>query len=135
MLEIGFELKGNQFFHPRSVYYVEFPPGPLAIGNDYSVQPIILPVPGGALLGLSATDSCRDRLAAYFHFHDRQGLRAAIAIAVRNRVDLGVIRSWSIVERSLEKFELFVQEVDRVRRRRRTKRRPAQSRSAKRSRK
>src|SRR5262245_6195383 len=58
MAGIGFELRGNQFLHPETDYYVEYPPGPLAIGNDYSIRPHALTTGDGEILCLSATDSC-----------------------------------------------------------------------------
>lgn len=34
MLEVGFEKKGRDFRHPNTDFFVEFPSGPLAIGNQ-----------------------------------------------------------------------------------------------------
>ena len=59
---------------------------------------------GGAL---SAKDSCRDRLAAFYHWRDRQSLETAVLIALRHRVNLRKIREWSIEEGALESFEEF----------------------------
>ena len=38
LLEIGFEKKGRYFSHPQSELYVEFPSGPVAIGNQIPVK-------------------------------------------------------------------------------------------------
>jgi hypothetical protein len=122
MEEIGFELRGNQFVHRETDYYVEFPPGPLAIGNDYGVVPAVLPVTGGSIRCLSFTDSCRDRLAAFYHFNDRTAFHAAVAIALQNDVDFEVIRRWSESERMRERHETFLAEVERAKKRRRAKR-------------
>ena len=86
---------------------MEFPRGPLAIGEDLDVQPIRLKLPGGYTLALSATDACRDRLAAFYHWSDRQSLQAAVAIALRQRVDLATIQRWSKAEGALAKFDEF----------------------------
>ena len=32
--ELGFQRQGDRYVHPRVSFYVEFPPGPLAIGSD-----------------------------------------------------------------------------------------------------
>lgn len=67
---------------------------------------------------LSATDSCRDRLAAFYHWSDRQSLRSAVEIAARQRVNMRLIRTWSGREGATEKFAEF---QDELARRRRTK--------------
>jgi hypothetical protein len=87
MAKVGFERRGNQYFHPRSEFYVEFPPGPLAIGGDYRIVPIELNIAGSSIVALSPTDSCRDRLAAFLHWRDQQNLETAVQIAFRREVD------------------------------------------------
>lgn len=64
-------------------------------------------VEGVPLLLLSATDSCRVRLAAFYHWRDRQALGAAVAIAARHALDLETIREWSLREGAAEGFEEF----------------------------
>ena len=95
MRSVGFTRRGNQYFHPEARFYVEFPPGPLSIAGDYEIEPIEIRIGARSVLGLSATDSCRDRLAAFFHWNDRPGLQAAVQIALRSKVDLERIREWS----------------------------------------
>lgn len=48
----------------------------------------MLRVGRGRTLALSPTDACRDRLAAFYHWSDRGGLAAAVAIAQRHRVNM-----------------------------------------------
>jgi hypothetical protein len=64
---------------------------------------------------LSATDSCRDRLAAFYHWGDRQSLRVAVRIAVGNRISMLKIRRWSLEEGQRERFEQFAKELKRAR--------------------
>jgi hypothetical protein len=64
---------------------------------------------------LSATDSCRDRLAAFYHWNDRQSLRVAVLIARRARVDMKRLRAWSAVEGAAGKFAEFGRELGRGR--------------------
>jgi hypothetical protein len=113
----GFERRGNQYFHPRARFYVEFPAGPLAIGKDYRIKPVELKVGGSRLLTLSPTDSCRDRLAAFLHWRDQQNLKTAVQIAVRNKVDLDLIQSWCTREGSPGGFEEFAQNLETAKRR------------------
>lgn len=119
MASIGFLRRNDQYFHPRTTFFVEFPPGPLGIGRDLAVKPVFKRVAtsGGAVRTLSATDSCRDRLAAFFHWADRQSLDVAVLIALRNRVDMRKISRWSAREGAAEGYRQFVRELARARRR------------------
>lgn len=119
MASIGFLRRKDQYFHPRTTFFVEFPPGPLAIGRDLAVTPVSKRVraSGGAVRTLSATDSCRDRLAAFYHWADRQSLNVAVMIALRNRVDMRKISAWSDREGAAEGYRQFVRELARARRR------------------
>jgi hypothetical protein len=125
MASVGFTRKGDRYVHPRVRFYVEFPRGPLAIGADYRIRPVERRDRRGRALILSATDSCRDRLAAFYHWNDRSSLGVAIAIALRNRVRLAAVRHWSVDEGFPDRFAEFVTEVRRARRaRRRVRARP-----------
>ena len=119
MREIGFERQGDQYVHPATPFFVEFPPGPLAIGGDFRIQPVEYSIRRRTVLALSATDSCRDRLAAFYFWNDRQSLRTAVQIAARQTVDLDLVRVWSIEEGHRAGFEEFKHELALVRRRRR----------------
>ena len=111
MAGAGFIRHGDSYDHPDTRFFVEFPRGPLSIGSDLSVKPAELQIAGVRIALLSATDSCRDRLAAFYHWKDRKSLRAAVAVAVRHRVDYERIRSWSVREGADRGFGEFVEEV------------------------
>jgi hypothetical protein len=121
MAGIGFRRRGDQYFSRTTRFFVEFPVGPLGIGRDLAVKPIRRRIgpSGSAIRLLSATDSCRDRLAAFYHWNDRQSLDAAVQIALRNRIDMKKIRTWSAREGESEGFGLFVRDLERARQRRR----------------
>ncbi len=114
MKEAGFSRNRDRYVHPRTAYFVEFLPGPLAIGADLGVLPVSLRIGRSSVTALSPTDSCRDRLAAFYHWNDRQSLRAAVAIATRHRIHLARIRRWSEEEGFPEKFEEFLRERRRA---------------------
>lgn len=114
MEDAGFLRKGGHYEHPEAAFFVEFFPGPLAVGEDAHVRPAVHRIRKGRIMALSPTDSCRDRLAAFFHWNDRHGLRAAVEIAHRQAVDLKMMRAWSIREGALDKFEQFVAELERM---------------------
>lgn len=109
LLKIGFEKGQGNYTHPASVFPVEFPNGPLMIGDDY-VESWATHRRGNELLHiLSATDSCRDRLAAFLFWNDFSGLDQALAVAFAQQelVALDEVRSWCEREGALEKYELF----------------------------
>jgi hypothetical protein len=107
MSAAGFVRDGDRYIHPDSDFFVEFPRGPLAIGDDDLVEPVEIKVGTTTVLMLSATDACRDRLAAFYHWSDRQSLDTALKIARRRRVSLAAIRRWSVREGKLGQFEEF----------------------------
>lgn len=105
--ELGFVRTGAEYAHPDLPFWVEFPPGPLSIGDDLAIVPAELTIGHLTTLGLSATDSCRDRLAAFYHWTDRQALALAVEIARAQSVDLDLIRAWSAREGKAVEFEEF----------------------------
>lgn len=119
LAHLGFRRLGDRFVHPKQVYYVEFPRGPVAIGTDDAITPVRLRLGSAEALSLSATDSCRDRLAAFFYWDDRVSLDTAVQIARRNRVDMRKIARWSTAEGMAERFEEFRRALRRPRTRRR----------------
>jgi hypothetical protein len=114
---LGFIRKHDRYVHPATAFFVEFPRGPLSIGDDTDIRPVTLRIGRARVTALSATDSCRDRLAAFYHWSDRQSLRSAVEIAVRHRVNMQAIRRWSAHEGALERFEEFREGAVALRRR------------------
>jgi hypothetical protein len=109
--ELGFVRKGAEYVHPEVPFTVEFPPGPLSIGDDLSIVPAVLSLGHSATLGLSATDSCRDRLAAFYHWNDRQALALAVEIARVRPVDFDLIRDWSAREGKTAEYGEFLRKT------------------------
>ena len=79
MAAVDYRRDGARYFHPHSPFFVEFPPGPLSVGSEAGLRPVILRLGSARLEALSATDSCRDRLAAFYHWNDRSSLTSALA--------------------------------------------------------
>lgn len=121
MSSIGFRGRNARYFHEETRFFVEFPAGPLGIGRDLEIKPIRIRMGqrGSSIRALSATDSCRDRLAAFYHWADRQSLGVAVEIALRHRLDMKKIRAWSEREGASEGFAKFGRELERARRRNR----------------
>ena len=114
MGELGFARDQERYLHDACPFYVEFPPGPLSIGGDTDIMAIELPFRGGTALAISATDSCRDRLAAFYHWRDIQSLQLAVAVARHQQVDFRLIKKWSIAEGCLKGYEEFRRELART---------------------
>ena len=108
MRTIGFRRRGTHYEHPETLFFVEFPAGPLGIGSDLHIQPVAYRVGRVRVPALSPTDSCRDRLAAFYHWKDRQSLAVAIAIARRRKIDLDAVRRWSKKEGALGAYAEFL---------------------------
>lgn len=117
MATVGFTRSGDRYLHPSISFWVEFPRGPLGVGSDIDVQPVTVKVGRHILLSLSATDSCRDRLAAFYFWGDRQSLQAAVLISRSQGIDLEAIRRWSLQEGHEERFREFITETSRGKRR------------------
>ncbi len=110
LASLGF-VETNQFYrHPATRFTLDFPAGPLAVGDD-DISVWRTERVGQQLLHvLTPTDCCRDRLASFLFWDDFSGLEQALAVARARRadVDLQSIEAWCRREQQLEKFELFV---------------------------
>jgi hypothetical protein len=111
MSSVGFARTGAEYRHAAMSFFVEFPKGPLAIGDDDLVEPVEMRVGSVRVLTLSATDSCRDRLAAFYHWNDLQSLRVAATIARCQPINLDAIRRWSLKEGRAAEFRQFEREL------------------------
>ncbi len=106
--KIGFTERDRYFVHPDTRYFLEFPSGPISVGDEPIHDYAEIETEFGKLVLLSATDICKDRLAAFYHWRDEQSLSQAINIAAENEVDIENIKRWSEAEGMLDKFERFI---------------------------
>ena len=86
---------------------VEFPPGPLAIGDQLIKQSGIKKTSTGTIKLLTPTQCIMDRLASFYFWNDLQGLDQALMVALRQKIDLNEIEQWSEQEKENKKFEIF----------------------------
>lgn len=98
LAEINFIEEQRYFKNPETAYFIEFPSGPLAIGDEPPAEITTLRYSTGLLRLLSPTDSVKDRLAAYYHWKDQQSLEQAVLVARDHPVDLDEIQRWSVNE-------------------------------------
>ena len=107
MTNLGFKEEGKYFTHNETKYFIEFPSGPLGVGDDSVSKVDEIKTKFGTLKLLTPTDCVKDRLAAYFHWDDEQSLTQAVWVALKNEIDLENIEIWACKEQSVEKFEKF----------------------------
>lgn len=105
MEELGFCEMGRHFEHPDSEFFVEFPRGPLSLGEQEITNVAELTTDAGILRVITPTDCVKDRLAWYYHSGDRQCLSQAISVSRKHRIDIGEVRTWSEGEGKLREFK------------------------------
>ncbi len=104
---IGFKPKDRYFVHPDTNFFIEFPTGPLMVGDQRIERVSEQKTSVGTLRLLTPTDCVKDRLAAFFHWNDRQSLEQALLVARAQEINLADIRRWSQSENNDEKFREF----------------------------
>ena len=108
---LGFERKGRMYTHPRTPLFVEFPAGPLAIGDELIPATEVgeKRTPAGTIKLLTPTQCVMDRLAAYFHWNDLQSLDQAVMVASSQPISLGRVDAWARKDGASEKLRKFKQ--------------------------
>lgn len=115
MEAIGFIKDGRYFIHENSQFYVEFPSGPVSIGNRKCVTPEgVQTINGVEVHMLSPTQSVMDRLAAWYYWKDRRSLFQAIEIAKNHKVDFEEVEKWSKEEEEGELYKKFIEQLVHV---------------------
>lgn len=105
MVELGFRAKDRYVVHPDTSYFVEFPPGPLSVGNEPIREIRDIAFATGMLRLISPTESVKDRLAVWYHWKDRQSLEQAVLVSEAHEIDLNEVARWSKLEGVGEEFE------------------------------
>lgn len=116
LARIGFEQTRSRYFkHPACAHlYLEFPRGPVEIGEQFPVTPDQIEVEGRTLRLLSPTDSVKDRLAGYIHWKTRANFDQAVLICrrQRERVHLDAVRTWCTGEGGESAFGELIQRLE-----------------------
>jgi hypothetical protein len=115
LASLGFKRKGDFYEHAKSPFPLEFPPGPLGIGEDLVTTWSTIKRKREVLHVLTPTDCCRDRLASYLFWNDFSGLEQALAVhrAQPQQVDLKAVKAWCRREGHAQKYELFSSRLSR----------------------
>ena len=109
---IGFTEKNRYYIHPEANYFLEFPAGPLAIGDEAVKEVHELKTESGTLRLLTVTDCIKDRLSAFYYWQDRQSLQQALWVAKNHSHDIKAIENWSSNEAMDEQFLKFKSLLD-----------------------
>ena len=107
LARIGFTEKHRYFVHPETEFFVEFPTGPLTVGDERVRNAAIRDTAAGRLRLLSPTDCIKDRLAAFFYWNDKMAFEQALLVAASQSIDFADLRRWAKEEGKVEKFEEF----------------------------
>ena len=109
MEALGFKKQQRHWVHPQNSYWVEFPAGPVTIGEEVIHDFAERHGPSGTLRILHPTDCVMDRLTWYFHNADRQCFDQALQVAQRHPINLARIERWASNERphGAERFQEF----------------------------
>ncbi|OFZ21707.1 MAG: hypothetical protein A2X94_15555 [Bdellovibrionales bacterium GWB1_55_8] len=110
---LGFQkVRGRHFEHPDCAHIIiEFPAGPISIGDDYKIQPKEVEVEGSKIKIFTPTDCVRDRLASYIHFDARECLDQAVLVATRQPVDLAKVKEWCRQEGGMDAYKKFEEKL------------------------
>lgn len=86
--------KGKYFKHQNNKYMVEFPTGPVAVGDEIIKEVATIETEFGYLRLLSATDCIKDRLCAFVYHFDEECLHQAVDVAIHNDIDYEELSRW-----------------------------------------
>jgi len=109
--QIGFEEKNRSYFHPDTDLFIEFPPGPLAVGGEPITDVITIETNTGNLRIISPTESVKDRLAAYYFWNDLQSLQQAVLVSKHKHINIDEVKRWSVKEGEEDKFMVFLSKI------------------------
>lgn len=92
MAELGFQKKGRIYVNASTEITIEFPSGPLSVGDEPITKTTTEKVANGRIPILQVSDVIKDRLAAYIHWRDRQSLVQALAILIKHPMRLASLK-------------------------------------------
>lgn len=111
LTKIGFYEEDRYFKHKDTEYFIDFVPPPLSVGEE-PVREISEIIKRNCKLKLlSPTDCVKDRLAAFYHWKDRQTLMQAILVCRDNQVDLTEVKRWSANEGKSDEYIKFTEQL------------------------
>lgn len=116
MHTLGFKNVGKDFYHDDTDFSVEFPGSQLVIGNSPMKPDGKIECKGFTLRLLSPTQCVMDRLAAFYHWRDRQSLDQALLVAQSHPIKIKAVEEWSKSEGEEDKFNEFLNKLKEIKR-------------------
>ncbi len=114
LTEIGFYEEDRYFKHNDTEFFIDFISPPLSVGQE-PVREISEIKKGGQVLKLlSPADCVKDRLAAFYHWNDRQSLEQAVLVCEAIKIDLKEVERWSVNEGMSDKYEKFIERLNQT---------------------
>ena len=113
MQSLGFHEQNRYFRHPDTDLLVEFPPGPLGVGEEPVKEIAELKTDTGILRIISPTDCVKDRLTWWYHDTDTECQKQAVLVAQNNQIDIEEIERWSKGEGKLEQFRQIREQLEK----------------------
>ena len=114
MLELGFKKTSSRYYkYPNNPNYIEFPTGPVSLGNDLTKEFSELKTHVGTLTLLTPTDCIKDRLCALVYHGGEECFNQAVAVAHLNTFDKENLLKWSKNEgvEMLEKVNILLEDL------------------------
>jgi len=108
---MGFEKSGKSYKSKKTDFFVEFPSGPVSVGDEVLTDFSEIKRKDLSLKLFTPTQSIMDRLAAFYFWNDIQSLDQAVLIACKQSFSLQKIKQWSLKEGEEKKFLVFKQRL------------------------
>jgi hypothetical protein len=109
MAEIGFSKQGRVYVNDTTDICVEFPSGPLSVGERLITETTVFESNAGEIPILFAKDVIKDRLAAYFHWQDKPSLVQAVAVMIKHPIASNELKSFCQSENKENELDLIQQ--------------------------
>lgn len=107
MAELGFNKQGRVYVNTTTDITVEFPPGPLSVGDELIRMTTVVPTAHGSIPILRVEDVIKDRLAAFIHWGDRQSLVQATAILLTHQLTPAAFQDFCINQKAHTEYQLL----------------------------
>jgi hypothetical protein len=107
MSEIGFSKKGRVYVNETTEICVEFPSGPLSVGEQLILETTVVKTERGEIPILHARDVIKDRLAAYFHWNDKPSLVQALAVMINHSIQTDELKAFCVGEGEQAQIEVI----------------------------
>lgn len=114
MLELGFKKVPPRYYkYDSNPNYIEFPTGPVSLGNDLTKKFSELKTHVGTLTLLTPTDCIKDRLCALVYHGGEECYSQAVAVAHLNDFDKDDLTQWAKNEdqEMIEKVNLLQEDL------------------------